>query len=171
MLHGTARPNAISWFLFTLLQTIAVVAQFAAGASWSVILLIAMTGVTGTVTVLALSGYGYRKYGLIDWTCFALALIAITFWLLTDEPVTAIAFAILADALAVTPTIVKVYREPRSESVTGWFMVFIASILAGVSSTQIDLANLMYPVYLVIVTGIVTSLAFFGQRLKPKPIV
>src|SRR4051812_28698075 len=93
MIKGATRPNLVSWLLWTIVLLIGIFAQFSAGASWSVVLLIFSAFNTGLVTVLILFGYGYRKYGPIDIACFILALGAIAGWQLTGDPVLAIVLA------------------------------------------------------------------------------
>ncbi len=169
MIKGTTRPNIISFVLWTTLQIIAIAAQFSAGASWSIIILITTTFNTALILVVALSGYGYRKYGALDYTCFALAIIAIGLWQITKQPLVALILAVLADLISTIPTIAKTYREPYSENVLGWAMIAVAAILAAVSTTKFDIANLIYPIYLIFANTTITALAFFGQHLNKKP--
>jgi len=168
MFRGTTRPNIVTQILWTTLQTIALLAQFSAGASWSVIILIVLTFNTAIVTVLCFFGYGYKKYGPLDFICFGLAILAIILWQVTKEPMVALALSIVADALASLPMIVKTYREPRSEPVFPWLITILASFLAAISTTKLDFANLAFPVYMIFIDGTVTYLAFFGRRRKVK---
>lgn len=166
MVKGTTRPNVISWIVWTLLQVIAITAQFSAGASWSVIILVVMTFNTVLVTFLGLVGYGYRKYGVLDWTCFTLAILAILLWRVTSNPVNALILLVAADFLAVIPTLIKTVREPYSELPLGWFLIAVAAMLSIASTTIFNTANLIYPVYLFIVNALVCIVAFVGQRVK-----
>lgn len=160
---GNTKPNAVSWILWTLLQGIALAAQISSGASWSAILLAVMTFNTALISVLALRGYGYKRYGLLDYTCFALALAAIVAWQSTDEPVAAIALVIFADFLAAVPTIAKVYREPNSENLLGWSMVAVAAVMSVFSSALYDAANLAFPIYIVAIAGAIASLIWIRR--------
>jgi chromate transport protein ChrA len=125
MIRGsTTRPNLVSWLLWTILLLIGIFAQFSAGASWSVILLIASAFNTALVTVLILFGYGYKKYGRLDIACFVLALVAIVLWHVTGDPVLAIVLAICADFLAGSSNYPsKSYKEPFSESLFSWTII------------------------------------------------
>ena len=161
---GETKPNAVSFFLWTVLQGIALVAQIKAGASWSIVIVFFVTMNTAIITVLALIGYGYRKYGKIDLFCFILAVAAIVGWQVTGSPVVAIILAVVADFFASYPTVAKTYREPRSEQLTGWMLITIASILGVLSTDRWDIANLAFPMYLVLVNGTIFSLAYFGRR-------
>lgn len=163
ILRHETKPNAVSWILWTALQLIAIAAQISAGTSWSVILVIAATVNTSVVSILALSGYGYEEYGWLDYTCAASAVVAIILWQLTGEPALAILLAILADMLAATPTVIKTYRDPYSENLTGWAIITVAS-MCGVASTSLyNLANLAYPVYLLLIDGTLFSMAYIRR--------
>src|SRR4051812_26750201 len=87
--HGTTRPNTVSWALWVLLLLISVLAQWSAAASWSIFFLIGDLVGTASILVLCLVGYGYKQYGTLEWSCLALALIAIVLWKLTHHPVVA----------------------------------------------------------------------------------
>jgi hypothetical protein len=97
-----------------------------------------------------------------------LAIAAVVSWQLTKQPLLAIIFAIVADMMAAIPTVVKAYKDPQSEIPTAWFMVAFAALLSLISSTILDLPNLLFPAYLLLVNGLVGTLAFFGRRLKAK---
>lgn len=160
-LRGSVRPNAISWLLWTTLQVIVVLAQFAAGASWSIILPLVMTFNTGLITVLALVGYGYKKYGLLDWICFFLAAYALALWYVTGNPVLALVLIIFANFLAALPTFVKTYREPESESLGSWSLVVLASLLSVASTAIRNVANLIFPAYLLFESVLICTFTFF----------
>ena len=115
ILHGSTRPNTVSWALWVLLLLISILAQISAGASWSLVFLIGDFLGTSAVLILCLGGYGYKEYGWIEWVCLALAIIAIVSWQLTNQPILAIVFAIIADFMAAVPTVIKAYRDPWSE--------------------------------------------------------
>ncbi len=161
---GDTRPNAVSWFLWTVLQSIILVATLKAGASWSIVIVIFITINTTIVTILALIGYGYRKYGWLDAVCFVLAVVAIILWQLTGQPVLAILLAIFADLFASVPTLVKTYHDPRSENVAGWFLIMLAALIGGFSTEIFNTANLAYPIYVFFMNGAIFSLAYFGRQ-------
>ncbi len=167
ILKGQTRPNVISWSLWLVLQAIAIFGQISAGASWSLIFLLAMFFNIVLVLIISARGYGYKKYGWLDFVCLASAIAAIIVWKTTGDPVLAIAGVVIADFIALIPTIAKTWREPFSESAISWLILTVAAILAIFSTVKIDFANLLYPVYAVLSSLIVVCLAYFGQR-TPK---
>jgi hypothetical protein len=168
MLHGTTRPSVVTNILWTIIQIIVFAAQLSAGASWSIIIIIALIFNSSLVTVLCFKGYGYKKYGPIDIICFLLAILAIVLWQLTNDPTIAIILSIIADFIATLPTLIKTYRDPHSESVFPWALTLVGSALGALSSTKIDFANLAFPVYMLFVDSSITGFAFFGRRRKTK---
>ena len=124
---------------------------------------------TSTVVVLCLIGYGYRKYGRVEWASLALAAVAIISWQLTKQPVLAIVFSIIADAMAAMPTLVKSYRDPWSEHPAAWLIIAIGALCGVFSSTIFNAANLLFPAYLLVVNGTIGTFALIGRHLKEKP--
>jgi hypothetical protein len=168
ILHGTTRPNVISYALWVLLLLISIFAQISSGTSWSVIFIIGDLIGSSVVVVLCLSGYGYKKYGKTEWICTGLALLAIVSWQVTSQPVLAIIFAVLADLMAAIPTVIKSYQDPWSESSTIWFLIAFAAILSLISTTIFNPSNLLFPIYLLLINSIIGTLVFFGRRFKTK---
>lgn len=168
MIRGTTRPNVVTHALWGSLSVIGVAAQISAGASWSVLILIAVTINEIIIVTLALTGYGYSKYGRLDWASLALGIVAIAGWQVTENPLVALVLVMTASLTAALPTIVKTYREPASEHPFAWFLVLTASSLAAVSTQIVNVANLIFPVYQFFESATIWSLAFFGQRFRRK---
>jgi len=168
ILYGTTRPNIFSWSLWVFLLLISLLAQLSAGASWSIIFLLGDLIGTSIVLVLSIVGYGYGKYGWIEWICLTLAVVAIISWQATSQPLLAIIFAALADLMASIPTIVKSFKDPWSEDPPQFLLIAFASLLGIISSTILDPANLVFPLYLLLVNGTIGIIALIGRRLKQK---
>lgn len=165
MLRGTTRPSVVSYIIWFTLSVIAVAAQWSAGASWSILILLAVVINTFIILVLALRGYGYRKYTSLDWICFALGIVAIVLWKVTSNPMTALITTLGAIILAVIPTIRKTYREPQTEHAISWLIAAGAAVL-GIIATRWDMANLVFPVYYLIEGLTISGLAFFRKQKK-----
>lgn len=164
IIGGITKPNTVTYFVWTLLQAIAVVAQFEAGASWSVFLLIGTTINTGIIFLLSLTKYGYKHYTRVDTLALLLAGLAIAVLLFTDHPVLAILLPILADAIGAIPTVVKTKKYPHTEDRLAWFMMVVASALGIMATEKMDVANLAYPVFLLFEAIFIFCLAFFTKR-------
>ncbi|QQR78975.1 MAG: hypothetical protein IPJ68_01745 [Candidatus Moraniibacteriota bacterium] len=158
------KPNIVSQALWTVIQTIAIIAQLQSGWSWSVVILVATTINTLTFTILCLKGYGYKGYGWIDGVCLFGAIGALLAWRVTGEPVTALVIAVCVNIFASLPTIVKVFRYPETENATAWLMMSVASILSIFSVTSVSVANLVFPVEFFIESTLIGGLALLGRK-------
>lgn len=169
ILHGTTRPNAITWFLWLFIQLIAIAAQLHEGASWSIVFVI-VDGITILVVcTLSVIGYGYSEWNAFDAFCGVLGVVAIIAWQITGNAILALIFSVLADGLAALPTLRKAYVDAWSENPTGWGITTVAAALGLASTTRFDAANLLFPGYLVAVNGLTFALAFLGRRTQKKP--
>jgi len=163
ILYGTTRPNIISYLLWVILLSISFLAQLSAGASWSAMLILGDLIGTSIVVVFCLVGYGYKEHGFLEWVCLALAIAAIISWQLTQQPVLAILFAVLADAMAAMPTLMKTYRDPWSELPITWLMIALGAFCAVFSTTIHNPANLIFPIYLLLMDGLIGFVALTGR--------
>jgi hypothetical protein len=164
MFRGETRPNIVSVSLWTICQIIALVAQWRAGASFSLVLMVLVTFNTLAVLWYALRGYGYREYDWFDLASLLASILAIVLWQATDNPVLAIIFSIAADLFATLPTLKKIGKVPQSEPLLGWFLVAVASVIGSLSSEIRDTANLAFPIYLFLVNGGVFLTIYFARR-------
>ncbi len=164
IIGGITKPNVVTYFIWTLLQTIALIAQFKAGASWSVYLLLGSTVSVGIIFLLSLTKYGYKEYTWIDSVALVLGGIAIAILIFTDHPELAILLPIIADGIGAIPTIVKTRKYPHTEDQFAWFLMIIASALGIIATEKHDIANLAYPVFLLFETIVIFSIAFFTKK-------
>ena len=162
IVRGKTRPDAISWGGWTVLASIAAAAQIAKGASWSLVIPLASVVSDGSVFLLSLK-YGYKKFTHLDAICLALGVVAIGAWIATDEPLVALALAIVADAIVAAPTVVKAWQKPRSEAPLPWLLFAAGAGLGALSTERFDVANLAFPLYLLALCALIGLLALRGR--------
>jgi len=170
ILYGTTRPSVTTWFLWFLIQVIAIAAQFHEGASWSIIMVIVDAVTVALVFFLSIIGYGYRSFTKFDLWCGIFGIVAILSWQITDNAILALVFLIVADGSAALPTLKKAYLDPWSEYPTSWAFTMVAAMLAIVSTTRFDTVNILFPAYLAVINALTFGLTFFGRRSQNKPI-
>ncbi|MGE5541162.1 MAG: hypothetical protein ACM3TU_02665 [Bacillota bacterium] len=164
ILGGITKPNVVTYFVWTLLQTIALIAQWRAGASWSILLLLGSTVSVAIIFLLSLTKYGYKHYTPVDTIALLLAGLAVIILVFTDHPTLAILLPIVADGLGAIPTIVKTKKYPHTEDQLAWFLMIIASALGVIATEKMDVANLAYPIFLLFEATFIFSLAFFTKK-------
>lgn len=164
IIGGITKPNTVTYFVWTLLQSIAIVAQLEAGASWSIFLLVGTTINCGIIFLISLTKYGYKEYSWVDTIALLLAGIAIVILIFTEHPVLAILLPIVGDALGAIPTVVKTRKYPHTEDRTAWTFMVIASALGILATEKFDIANLAYPVFLFAEAAFILFLIVFTKR-------
>jgi len=167
ILRGLTHPNLVTWTLWTLNSGILAFAQYTAGASWTLMVVVAATIGTALVTVLAVP-FGQRDYGLVDAVCLVMALAALGGWWWTKDPLTAIVLGVVAEIFAVSPTIAKTYRAPATETPSTFWLTAFATVLSMIASTRFDLANLLFPVYFTVMNTLIAVMATRGRRMQQQ---
>lgn len=167
ILRRETKPNIVSQFLWTVLQIIALTAQLQGGWSWSALILVATTCNTIVFTFLCFRGYGYKGYGWIDYSCFAGALVALTLWYVTADPLWALIIAVGTSVMASVPTIVKVIKYPDTENATAWLIMSVASVLSFLSVSERSIGNLIVPIQYFLESSIIGWIAL----IKGYPIL
>lgn len=162
-IQGKTKPNRVTWFLWALAPLIAFSAMLGEGVSFKAALMTFMVGF-GPLMVFIASFVNKKSVWQIsrfDLICGALSLVGIGLWAVTREGNMAILFSVLADGLALLPTLVKSWREPETES----YLVFMNGALsAGITLLVIktyDFQHLAFPVYIFIVCALLFVLIRF----------
>src|SRR3989344_7062194 len=113
--RGKTKPHVFSWFVWTLLTSIAFFAQVAGDAgpgAW-------VTGLTAMVclviTLLAFTR-GEKEITRLDWMSFVGALLGIILWIKNQDPLPSVILVTLVDAIAFIPTFRKSYHKPNEET-------------------------------------------------------
>ena len=118
ILWGQTRPNLVSWFFWALAPLIGVFFQIKAGAGLSIIpVFLAGFGPLIVIIVSLLRRNSIWKVNNLDIICGIFAFITLILYLFTHNLNISILFAILTDALAGIPTIVKSWKFPKTETV------------------------------------------------------
>ena len=167
ILRRNTRPNAVSFFLWTVCEIIAFFAQIKEGASLSIVIMGLVVFNTTIIFVLAIAGYGYKQYHWTDILSFCFSILAMGLWL-SSGPIEGIKFAIAADFFAAIPTIKKAWKDPLSEHFGGWILIGVACWFGALSTKKLDFANLAFPWYLALANLLILACLYFGRRRLAK---
>jgi hypothetical protein len=151
-LRRTTVPHRGSWLIWGALEVVAVEAQRADGARWSLIPLISQAA--GTCLVFALSvRLGSGGLSRVDLTLLGLAGVGVAGWLAVDVPVIATACVIVADLVAALMMLPKTWRDPHSETLSTFALAAVCGALTVGSVGSLSAPLLVYPVYFVVVNA------------------
>ncbi len=166
-LRGTTKPNRVTWVLWSLAPLITFAAEIQQGVTFpAAFTFVAFFGPALVMLASFLNKQSYWRLSRFDIACGAMSVLALILWIITKTGNVAIVFSILADALAATPTVIKAYRHPATESAFAYLSGFFGSILTLLTIDTWNLANVAFPLYAAILCGTIFIFVKF-PNLRP----
>ena len=169
-IKGGVKPDRVTWLLWSIIPFIAFTAQINQGVGLQSLMTF-MTGFTPLIIFLAsfLNKKSYWRLSRLDIICGTLSVIGILLWYITKTGNTAIVFSILADGLAAIPTVVKSYHAPETEDYKVYLLGASSAAITLLTIKTWSFAYFGWPVYILIVTLLLTILIKFklGKSLSP----
>ena len=83
-------------------------------------------------------------------------MLALVLWTVTADPITAIVFSILADALASVPTIIKCWQHPETETGIAYFIVLCNVVLGLLVAPSHMFSQIGFLIYLFVANLLLT---------------
>lgn len=158
-LQGRTKPNRATWWILTLIGAMIAVSYYAGGARDT--MWIALSYVLGPFIIAILSlKYGEGKWERLDKWCLAGALTSAVVWSFSRSAITILLINIFMDFIGLIPTIKKSYLRPAGEDRAAWTLESLAGILNIFAIERWVFAIAFYPLYLLIINGIITLLLY-----------
>lgn len=168
ILRLKTKPERASWFIWTILGSIAFFTQLAKGATNSLWL----TGVetVGVTTIFLLSiKFGSGGFKRRDIIALVVAFMGLIVWMLTKEAAYALLIIIGIDGAGAVLTVIKAYEDPESETMITWLLAGIAGIFSLLSVGSLNMILLIYPFYIFVINfAVVIAMHLGKQRLLPN---
>ena len=162
ILSGKTKPERTSWFLWTVLGIISLASQIDLGATFSLVLAFVLT--LGSLVIFLLSlRYGSSGMFRRDFIALFFCLAGLVIWLYSGEPLVALTFNIIIGSMGALLTIIKVRKQPGTETTVTWLLASISGVFSLASIGKLDVALIAYPTYI-----IVTNFAVFVASIKPR---
>ena len=160
VLRGSTRPHRGTWLIWSALAVVVCLAQWADGASWSLIMLLTQAVLTTAVFAVAIV-HGQGGTTIIELVLIAVAGAGVAGWLLSGEPLVATVCVVAADLIAAAMMVPKTYHDPGSETLATFVYASIGGALAAGAVGVADNAGatlLLYPIYYCLANGAIAVL-------------
>ena len=160
VMRGSTRPHRGTWLIWSALAVVVCLAQWADGASWSLIMLLTQAVLTTAVFAVAIV-HGQGGTTIIELVLIAVAAAGVTGWLLSGEPLVATVCVVAADLIAAAMMVPKTYHDPGSETLATFVYASIGGALAAGAVGVADNAGatlLLYPIYYCLANGAIAVL-------------
>lgn len=165
ILRKTTKPERASWFIWTVLGSIAFFSQLAKGATDSLWLTGAQTLEVSIVFFLSIK-YGVGGLAKRDIMALLVAGIGLLLWSVTQEAAYALFFVIIADGAGSILTMLKSYEDPGSETLSTWIISGTAGFFGALAVGSWDVILLSYPVYIWLINYVIAGSMILGKRRK-----
>jgi len=165
IVDGKTKPNLISWFCWMLPTFIGSFLQIRAGAGLSFLSTL-MAGF-GPFLVIIFSLFkknAFWKINSFDIFCGFLSIFALILYFLTKNLAISIIFAILSDALAYVPTLIKSWKFPETESSTTYIGGIVNNLLAILIIKNWSFSIYSFPIYLVL-SNLITVCFIYRKKI------
>ena len=123
----------------------------------------------GPAVVFAFSlKYGVGGKSLFDRVCLAMAVVAFALLLAAESPVFGLILALFVDSIGSLLTLRKLLKDRSSEPKLPWGLGAVAAILSVFALETFSIENLLFPIYVTIVSIAVFVLAKPSKPTKAK---
>jgi hypothetical protein len=156
VLQGTTRPHRGTWCIWSVLGVTAFIAQWADGATWS-LLMIGFQAASVTLTFLLSITRGVGGLGRVDALLTSGAAVGVAGWMATSRPLVGTVCVILSDLTAVALMLPKTWRDPSSETWSTFVLAAAAGCLGTMAVGAVRLDLLLYPAYFALVNAVTAA--------------
>lgn len=161
-----ARPHILSWTGWGFVTGLGAVAMFTDTFNLGAIVVAANSVLCFSIAAYSwVKKIGVWKASFLDYWFFIAGIIGLILWQVFDNPDLAITFAVIADLSFGLPTLIKIYKDPSSETVFPWSMAALSGVTSLLAVSYLSYTEVAYPVYLTIYDLCAFGLIVYGQRL------
>ncbi len=164
------KPERATWWIWSLLNIIAVAAQIGAHAQWSLLMSICQAVINVAIAVLSLT-HGYGRFGVKDWAAMAFAVGGIGLWWLLKSPLVALLVVLVVDFVAYWLTLAKTWDHPRTEAPAMWGIATVSGLLGVLAVGAWNGTRMIYPLYITLVNGIMVFVILTRRARRRRTIV
>ena len=157
VVRGKNKPNRMSFLMWSIAPIIGAAASFAQGVTWAA-LPILFVGLCPFAVFVAsfVNPEAYWELGRFDYLCGGLSALALILWWITSLPMIALVLAIVSDAFAGWPTLIKAWRHPDTESANGYVASMFSSATSFFVATPLNFASIAFPIYILCINMAIT---------------
>ena len=149
--RGNTKPNRVTWLMWSVAPLIGSIAAFSDGVRWAA-LPVFTSGFFPLLVFIAsfVNPKSYWELKKFDYLCGLCSALALLLWGITKEPIVAILFAIASDGFAATPTLIKSWRRPETETLDVYTASLFSVMTSFLAMKTWSFAEYAFPAYLTI---------------------
>jgi len=157
------KPHIYSWLVWSIIQSVGVLAMIKAGASFGALSL--GIGALLVIFIFLISfKYGTKNITKLDTFLLIAALGTTIYWIIEKDPLISVILVTVIDLVAFVPTYRKTYLAPHSETLSSYILDVASNLSAIVAIAIYSLTTTLYIASLVITNAIMVFILIFRRR-------
>lgn len=144
ILRGQTKPHLFSYIIWASIGGLASLMAFVSGAgagAWAM----TSSAIIAAITACLAVKYGSKDFKRTDIIALVVASLIMPLWLITDNPIYAMALIILIDWAALYPTLRKTWHTPFEEDLPAWLFCWLKNICAILAMEHTSWITVGYP--------------------------
>ena len=158
------QPERATWWIWSVLNFIALAALIDAGAGWQLAMNAAQTISVTLIAFLSLK-YGFGKFHKKDFISLIIALAGVALWRFTHQPILALLIVVAIDALGTWLTVTKTWKAPHTETYIAWVIASVSAAFGVMAVGEWSFTKLLYPLYIALADTLLTVIIFYRRPL------
>lgn len=158
-------PNRATWWIWTVVGFMLGASYYSSGADHTIWVPVSYFIGPLAVSIIAIR-YGEGGWTWFDRGCLFVSGVGVVLWWIFNSPLSALLINLSIDFVGGLPTARKVYYKPRSESSVAWTLTFTANAINMFAIERWVFAIAVYPIYMVIGSGLITTLIFVRRKFQ-----
>lgn len=170
ILRKRTRPHLFTWLVWSLLSSIAFLAQLhdhAGPGSWAV----GMDAFGCLMIAILCLKYRDREITRSDWIALIASLTAVIPWIMTNDPLYSVILISVIDVAAFYPTFRKSWARPHEESLLTYNISSSKMLLSLLALDNFTVTTSLFMIVLISTNMIFVTMCYVRRRfLKPNPV-
>ncbi len=162
ILSGKAKPAKATWLVWSVVDAVILCGMYSAGdLSWQ---MVGCTIGTWIVALLAMK-FGTSGWTNLDKACLVLAVLGVSGWLKSGNPILGIVFSLAVVVLGCIPTFSSAWKNPSQENKPAWLMFWASCVLATIAIPQWTLAYAAQPLVFLAIQSTMLLILYCHHRV------
>lgn len=156
------KPRIVTWFIWTLLAAISLLAAIAE-RQYTTIILLSCSAISTALVVILGWKYGNKKIERLDVFCLIGAVVGLILWQVFNSPAVAVMASIVIDVIGAIPTIIHAWKKPGEEAWLSFFLSFMGAFCTLLTLENYNITAFAYPMYL-FCSNLIFSIIIISRR-------
>lgn len=164
ILRGKTKPHVYSWFVWTINTSLVLILQITNNAGAGAFMTVALLMCSALVFLLAARAKHKTRITRGDTISMIIALTALVFWVLVQQPLLSLFLVVIVDLFAFFPTVRKAWIDPYSETPVFFVITTVRFGFSLAAITSYGMLSTFYPAMWFVLNGAFASMLILRRR-------